>query len=57
MVRYDREENGVRISLEIDNEDYSSKDIVEIIEKINTTVEVKEIKPQPKPTYYGADNE
>ncbi len=44
MIKYEREENGVKVSLEIDNEAFTSIDVIEIIEKINTTVEVQEIK-------------
>lgn len=44
MIKYEREENGVKVSLEIDNESYTSKEVVEIIEQINTTVEIKDLK-------------
>ena len=44
MIKYEREENGVKVSLEIDNEDYSSEEVISIIEQINTTVEIKDLK-------------
>lgn len=46
MVKYTREENGTKLTLEIDNETYSAKDILEFIEKLNTTIEIKELKKE-----------
>ena len=46
MIKYEREENGVKVSLEIDNEQYNSEDVVKLIEQINTTIEIKDLTPK-----------
>ena len=57
MIKYEREENGVKVALEIDNESYTSKEVVEIIEQINTTVEIKDLKiPESKSYSYKKED-
>lgn len=48
MIKYERQENGVKVSLEIENESYTGEEVLKLIEQINTTVEIKELKSLDK---------